>query len=98
MVKIHVTSEVFFKIKFIRFWVLPSCNFFFIMKINIFRGELSDISAKTATLHVTRALLCDQQVGVLCHARFRITEANKKYSYKGRIILLRGLAAIRLNK
>ena len=43
-------SEVFFKIKLFYFWILWPNNFFLIMKINIFWGDLSGTSAKTATL------------------------------------------------
>ena len=44
-------SEVSFKIKSICFWILWSCKYTFLMvKINNFRGDLSDISAKTLTL------------------------------------------------
>ena len=52
------TSVVFFKIILLYCWILLSDKYFFlIIKINIFRGDLSDISAKTATLvHVQ--LLC----------------------------------------
>ena len=43
-------SEVFFKIIFFFFGYLNPVNIFFDNKIIIFRGDLSDISAKTATL------------------------------------------------
>ena len=48
----HVSdSEVFFKIKLIDFWILWSDKtYFLIVKINNFRGDLSSISAKKATL------------------------------------------------
>ena len=41
--------------KFIFGYFNPVNIYFLIIKINIFRGDLSDISAKTATLPVTRA-------------------------------------------
>ena len=46
-----IVSDVFFKIKLLFFsdTVIPSI-YFLIVKMNIFRGDLSDISAKTATL------------------------------------------------
>ena len=49
------TSEVFFKINLLIFWVLWSYKYFFyiIIIINNFRGDLSDISAKTASLPCT---------------------------------------------
>ena len=44
-------SEVFFKIKFIHFLdTLILRIYILIIKINIFRGGLSDVSAETATL------------------------------------------------
>ena len=50
-------SEVFFQIKYFIFWILWSYKYIFlIIKINNFRGDLSDISAKTATL-VSSALV-----------------------------------------
>ena len=50
------TSEVSFKIKsFIFFDTLILQIYFLIIKINIFRGDLSGISAKTATLTATNA-------------------------------------------
>ena len=53
----HLTSEVFFKIKLIYFWILDPVIIFFIIEITNFRGDLSNISAKTATLHLTVQLL-----------------------------------------
>ena len=48
------TSEVFFKIKFIHFSILWSYIYiFFDNKSEYFRGDLSNISAKTATLQDT---------------------------------------------
>ena len=48
-----VGSEVFFKIKFTHFsGTLTLQIYVFIIQINIFPGELSNISAKTATLLV----------------------------------------------
>ena len=44
------TSEVFFKIKLFYFWILWPNKHFLIIKINNFWGDLSSISAKTATL------------------------------------------------
>ena len=49
-------SEFFFRIKIFYFWILWSCKYIFlIIKINIFQGDLSDISANTATLLLCRA-------------------------------------------
>ena len=50
-----LTSEVFFKIKLLFFGYFNPVNFFLIIKICNFRGYLSDISAKTATLSLTSA-------------------------------------------
>ena len=45
------SSDVFFKIIFLLCWMLWSKKcYFFIMQITNFRGDLSDISAKMATL------------------------------------------------
>ena len=47
----------FFNNKQLLFWILWSYEYFFvIMKINNFRGDLSNISAKTATLHTRSEL------------------------------------------
>ena len=50
-------SEVFIEIKLLLFWIFCSCNIFLIIKINNFRGDLSDVSATTATLAFTSANL-----------------------------------------
>ena len=49
-----MTSEVFFKINYF-LDTLILLIYFLIIKIIIFRGDLSDISAKTATLLMTAA-------------------------------------------
>ena len=53
LIREQVSSEVFSKIKFSYFsGTLTLQKYFLIMKRNDFRGELSDVSAKTATLQV----------------------------------------------
>ena len=65
-----VTSEVFFKIKFIYFWgILIPQMYFLIIKWNIFRGDLSDISAKTATLLVTVDTMHGYSLSMMAHHR-----------------------------
>ena len=49
------TSKVFFKIELFYSWFLWPNNFFYIIKINKFWGDLSGISAKTATLVCTHS-------------------------------------------
>ena len=65
------TSPVKFFSKLIYFFFgyFDPIYIFFIIKINNFRGVLNDISAKTASLHITRALFFD------CHLHFADTAA-----------------------
>ena len=57
-VRCALPGEVFFKIKSNHLWIYNSnyfsdpTNIFFMIKIDNFRGDLSDISAKTVTVNV----------------------------------------------
>ena len=76
------TSEVFFKIKFLYFsGTLTLQIYFLIIQINDFRGEVSDVSAKTATLIRTRynALSC-RPVRQFQHHHFSATAVNNRNS------------------
>ena len=64
-----LTSEVFFKIYIILFLDTMTQQIFFLMiKINIFWGDLSGISAKTATLVLTspHTSLCSTNKLYMC--------------------------------